>query len=566
MANFYKDNKDILFLLDNIDISKIIMLKEKDFKEKDIYEYAPSSVEDAIENYKIALDILGDICGNVIAPLAKDVDIEGARFENGEVYYAKGTKVALQRLTQADFMGFTIPRKYGGLNFPKTIYSLAIEMVSRADASLMNLFGLQEISETIYRFGTEDQRKKYLPRFCSGEYTGGMALTEPDAGSDLQAVSLKAYLGNDGRWYLDGVKRFITNGCGDIILVLARSEPNIKGARGLSLFIYKKDEHIKIRRIEKKLGLHGSPTCEIMFSHAPAEILGERKLGLVKYTFSLMNGARLGVAAQGVGIAEAAYRMAYDYAMSRKQFGSSIIEFPQVYEMLINMKVDIEAARRLVYFTSNIVDLKESFEERLANSGDKKLKKEFRQYSRYASFLTPMSKIFATEMANRIASDALQIHGGVGYTKDFEIERVYRDARVTNIYEGTTQLQVHAAIGGVITGGVMDLIDELLPKISDSNLKQGILELKECLDTCIKHIKEVGDSQFQHYHARRLVELGIFLITSCLLAIDAKKDLRKQKVADIFLNRAIAKSYEYKKYILSIPRSVINFKNEILND
>jgi len=566
VPNFYKDNKDILFLLDNIDISKIILLREKDFKEKDIYEYAPSSVEDAMENYKIALDILGDICGNVVAPMAKDVDIEGARFENGEVHYANGTKEALQRLTQADFMGFTIPRKYGGLNFPKTIYSLAIEMVSRADASLMNLFGLQEISETIYRFGTEAQRKKYLPKFCSGEYTGAMALTEPDAGSDLQAVSLKAHLGNDGRWYLDGVKRFITNGCADIILVLARSEPNIKGARGLSLFIYKRDEHIKIRRIEEKLGIHGSPTCEIMFTHAPAELLGERKLGLVKYTFSLMNGARLGVAAQGVGIAEAAYRMAYDYASSRKQFGSSIIEFPQVYEMLINMKVDIEAARRLVYFTSNIVDLKESFEERLANSGDKTLKKEFKQYSRYASFLTPMSKIFATEMANRVAYDALQIHGGVGYTKDFEIERVYRDARITNIYEGTTQLQVHAAIGGVITGGVMNLTDELILKINDSNLKQGIFELKECLDSCIKHIKEVGDSQFQHYHARRLVELGIFLITSCLLAIDAKKDLRKQKVADIFLNRAIAKSHEYKKYILSIPPSVINFKNEILND
>ncbi|WP_461833442.1 acyl-CoA dehydrogenase family protein, partial [Desulfothermus sp.] len=465
MPNFYKDNKDILFLLDNIDISKIILLREKDFTEKDIYEYAPSNVEDAMENYKIALDILGDICGNVVAPMAKDVDIEGARFENGEVHYANGTKEALQRLTQADFMGFTIPRKYGGLNFPKTIYSLAIEMVSRADASLMNLFGLQEISETIYRFGTEGQRKKYLPKFCSGEYTGAMALTEPDAGSDLQAVSLKATLGNDGRWYLDGVKRFITNGCADIILVLARSEPNIKGARGLSLFIYKRDEHIKIRRIEEKLGIHGSPTCEIMFTHAPAELLGERKLGLVKYTFSLMNGARLAVATQGVGIAEAAYRMAYDYASSRKQFGSSIIEFPQVYEMLINMKVDIEAARRLVYFTSNIVDLKESFEERLANSGDKTLKKEFKQYSRYASFLTPMSKIFATEMANRVAYDALQIHGGVGYTRDFEVERLYRDARITNIYEGTTQLQVHAAIGGVITGGVMNLTDELIPKI-----------------------------------------------------------------------------------------------------
>ena len=564
MPNFFKDNKDILFLIDNIDISRIVLLKEKDFEEKQSYEYAPSSVEDAIENYKIALDILGDICGNTIAPMAKEVDIEGARFENGVVHYAKSTKEALKRLTQADFMGFTIPRQYGGLNFPKTIYSLAIEMVSRADASLMNLFGLQEISETIYRFGTEEQRKKYLPKFCSGEYTGAMALTEPDAGSDLQAVSLKATLGNDGTWYLDGVKRFITNGCGDIILVLARSEPNIKGARGLSLFIYKKDEHLKIRRIEEKLGIHGSPTCEIMFTNAPAELLGERKLGLVKYTFSLMNGARLGVAAQAVGIAEAAYREAYDYANNRKQFGSSIIEFPQIYEMLTNMKVDIEAARRLVYFTSNVVDLKESLEESLESTKDKSKKREFKQYSRYASFLTPMSKIFATEMANRVVYDALQIHGGVGYTKDFEVERLYRDVRITNIYEGTTQLQVHAAIGGVITGGVMNLTDELLSQISDSNLKQGILELRECLDSCIRHIKKVGDSQFQQFHARRLVELGIFLITSCLLSIDAQKEPRKQKVVDIFLNRVMAKSCEYKKYILSNSSLIINLKDNIL--
>jgi len=564
VPNFFKDNKDILFLIDNIDISRIVLLKEKDFEEKHSYEYAPSSVEDAIENYKIALDILGDICGNTIAPMAKDVDIEGARFENGVVHYAKSTKEALKRLTQADFMGFTIPRQYGGLNFPKTIYSLAIEMVSRADASLMNLFGLQEISETIYRFGTEEQRKKYLPKFCSGEYTGAMALTEPDAGSDLQAVSLKATLGNDGTWYLDGVKRFITNGCGDIILVLARSEPNIKGARGLSLFIYKKDEHLKIRRIEEKLGIHGSPTCEIMFTNAPAELLGERKLGLVKYTFSLMNGARLGVAAQAVGIAEAAYREAYDYANNRKQFGSSIIEFPQIYEMLTNMKVDIEAARRLVYFTSNVVDLKESLEESLESTKDKSKKKEFKQYSRYASFLTPMSKIFATEMANRVVYDALQIHGGVGYTKDFEVERLYRDVRITNIYEGTTQLQVHAAIGGVITGGVMNLTDELLSQISNPNLKQGTLELKESLDSCIRHIKKVGDSQFQQFHARRLVELGIFLITSCLLSIDAQKEPRKQKVADIFLNRVMAKSCEYKKYILSNSSLIINLKDNML--
>ncbi len=561
MANFFKDNEDILFLLENVDISRIITLKEKNFKENTTYNYAPQDVSDALENYKLSLEVLGDICGEIIAPRARDVDIQGARFEEGKVFYADGTYEALKRLSQADLMGFTLPRKYGGINFPKSIYSLAIEMVSRADASLMNLFGLQEISDTIYRFGSEEQRERYLPPLCSGEYTGAMALTEPDAGSDLQSVSMKARKGDENIWYLDGVKRFITNGCGDIILVLARSEPNIKGARGLSLFIYKKDENIKIRRIEEKLGIHGSPTCEIMFTSAPAELLGERKLGLVKYTFSLMNGARLAVAAQGIGISEAAYRLAYDYAKSRSQFGTPIAHFPQVYEMLTNMKVDIEAGRRLVYFTSNVVDLKECLEEESKNN--KELRKEFKKYSRYAGVLTPMSKIFATETANRICYDALQIHGGVGYTKDFEIERLYRDARITNIYEGTTQMQVHAAIGGVITGVVDNIIDELLLDVELSYIKEGILEIKNSLNTCVKYIKELDNSEFQQYHARRLVEMGIFAITSCLLGIDAKRSLIKQKVAESFLHRMMARTEEYKRYILLRPEKVIDAKSII---
>lgn len=565
MANFYKDNEDISFLLDNVDLSDIIKLKERNFIEKDEYAYAPGDVDEAIENYKLSLDVLGDICANIIAPRAREVDEQGARFVKGRVEYADGTKEALTRLSQADLMGFTIPRRYGGINFPKTIYSIAIEMVSRADASLMNLFGLQEIADTIYRFGSEDQRKRYLPYFCSGEYTGAMALTEPDAGSDLQAVSMKAALGDDGKWYLNGVKRFITNGCGDVILVLARSEPNLKGARGLSLFIYKKDDTIKIRRIEDKLGIHGSPTCELMFNNSPCELLGERKLGLIKYTFSLMNGARLAVAAQAVGIAEAAVRQAYLYAKSREQFGTSIINFPQVYEMLVDMKVNVEAARRLVFFTSNIVDLKEGFEELDSEKQlDKMLKKDLKKYTRYAGFLTPMSKIFATEMVNSVCYDAIQIHGGVGYTKDFEVERLYRDARITNIYEGTTQLQVHAAIGGVITGAVFDLCDELEKDIEFHDLKQGIYDLKESLRGCIDYVKQMDNSEFQQFHARRLVEMGCFVVISSLLSIDANYSERKGKIARYFLNKAICKTADYKKQILSSTPSVINLKNEIL--
>ena len=541
MGNFFKDNKDINWLLKNIDLSEVILYKEKNFKDASKYDYAPSNIEDAIENYKIALDILGEICAERIAPMSKEVDKEGAIFKDGEVEYAKGTKKALKFLSQAQLMGFTLPRKYGGLNFPKTIYSMAIEIISRADGSLMNLFALQDIGETIYKFGNEDQKKRYLPRFSSGEITGAMALTEPDAGSDLQSVSLRAEERN-GKWYLNGVKRFITNGCGDVLLVLARSEPSTTGGRGLSLFIYERDENLKIRRIEDKLGLHGSPTCELQFNDAPCELLGERKLGLVKYAMSLMNGARLAVAAQSIGISEAAFREALDYAKNRVQFGMPIIEFPQVYEMLSKMRVFIEAGRRLICETSKIVDLKEGLEEHVSCFPDeaKKLKKRIRDYTRWSEILTPFSKIFCCEASNKICYDAIQVLGGVGYTKDFSVERYYRDVRVTTIYEGTTQIQVLSAVRGILNGSLFNLLDKYEEEthIKDSELFSEISRYRSDLEKAVKFVKEKKDQAFQQFHANRIVNMGIYTLVSYLVCLDGLVDSEKEKIAKTFVSLA----------------------------
>ncbi len=553
MGNFFRDNQDIEFLLSHKDLSEVIKLREKNFQEAKLFDYAPANETEALENYKIVLDILGDICANTIYPNARDVDIEGVSLKDGEVYYARGTQENLKRLRQAEVMGFTLPRRYGGLNLPKTIYSLATEMVSRADASLMNLFGLQEIADTIYRFGSEDQRKRYLPRFARGEVSGAMALTEPDAGSDLQAVSMKAEEGKDGKWYLTGVKRFITNGCGNILLVLARSEKDSKGGRGLSLFIYERDSTMRIRRIEEKLGIHGSPTCELQFNNSPAELLGERRMGLIKYTLSLMNGARLAVAAQGVGIAEAAYRAAREYALSRNQFGVPIITFPAIDEMLSLMRVKIEAARRLVFLTSTMVDLKESLEEMAQEKSkpSRDLRNRIKKYTKYASLLTPMTKIFATEMANKVTYDAIQIHGGVGFTKDFEVERLYRDVRVTNIYEGTTQLQVIGAIGGITTGVIFELLTELAQqKEMWRDILPELQRAEKELKNLVEYLKEKENDTFRRLHSRRLVEMATYIVMGYLLANDAYLEDKKKKLCLGYLDWAQGKMEEIKKRIL----------------
>ena len=553
-----------------MDLDRIIELKEDGFAERDIYPHAPKDAEDAQDNYQRVLDIVGEISGSFIAPRAAAVDRTGVRLKNGDVVFARETLEAIEQLKKADLMGFTLPRKYDGINMPMTIYMAAIELVSRADASFMLLFGLQGIAETISRFGSEDQKERYLPRFSAGAVMGAMALTEPDAGSDLQAVSLEADLRSDGKWYLNGVKRFISNGCADISLVMARSEKETPGGRGLSLFVYERDNNLKIRRLEQKLGLHGSPTCELQFNDAEAELLGKRKFGLVKYTMVLLNGARLAVGAQSLGIAEAAYREAYSYANTRVQFGKPIRRFAAVYEMLTDMKVAIEAGRALLYETTRIVDLQDGLEEEMKRYPERvsEIGKEFRRYAKLANLFTPMVKAWNSEMANAVCYDAIQVHGGVGYSREFNVERHYRDVRVTNIYEGTTQLQVVGAIGGVLGGGVSGRIDDYERSHDFSAVEaqhEIIREMRSNLETTVAHIKEKEHAGHQEYHSGRLVDMAADTLISYLMCIDALKSARKKKTARLFISKAKWRVRSVMNYILSNDDCLPEHYEEIID-
>jgi hypothetical protein len=465
VPNFFTDNDDILFLFNHLDLAELARVQERGFVDAQAgVDYAPVDEADAIDNYRRVLEIVGDVAGNVIAPRAEQIDEEGNTLnEDGTVTLHPLVADNIRRLGQADLMGFTLPRKYGGLNCPNLIYTMAIEMVSRADASLMNIFGLQGIAETINAFADDAIKDEFLPRFAHGEVTGAMVLTEPDAGSDLQAIRLKALQDDNGEWYLRGVKRFITNGCGEVLLTLARSEPEIADGRGLSLFISERSNRIRVRHLEHKLGIHGSPTCELVFDDAPARLIGQRQRGLITYVMALMNGARVGIAGQSLGIAEAAYRLGRTYANSRKQFGGPIERFPAVAEMVTDMKIAIEAARALTYETSCVCDLENNNTMVLegvggtgappADKDELKRRKELsRTLKRLSGMLTPMSKYYASEMCNRVADTTIQILGGSGYMRDYPAERYLRDARITNIYEGTSQLQVIAAVRGVCSG------------------------------------------------------------------------------------------------------------------
>lgn len=570
MSNFYIDNTDIQFHMKHMDFTRIVSLKEDDFAEKDEYPYAPNDLEDALDNYKRVLEIVGEISGEFVAPRAPDVDEQGASFKDGEVTYAKGTSEALDRLIKADLAGFMIPRKYGGINIPMTVYAAAIEMISRADASLMNFFGLQEIGDTILKFGSEDQKKRFLPRFSSGEVMGSMALTEPDAGSDLQAAMLKAELGSDGKWRLNGVKRFITNGCADISLVMARSEEGSTSGRGISLFVYERDENMKIRRIEHKLGIKGSPTCELQFNNAEAELLGKRKFGLIKYTMSLMNGARLSVAAQAIGIAEAAYREADNYSKDRVQFKQQIRNFPAVYELLTDMKVRIEAARSLLFETAGVVDIKEGIEEKIKEHPESEtdLRDDLKRYSKYAALLTPIVKWYAAEMGNKVCYDAIQVHAGVGFTCEFNVERHYRDVRITSIYEGTTQLQVVAAIGGVIGGVIFERLNDFESDNDFSSVKDFFniaQQMRTHLEMAVSHVKENGDPTFREFHSGRLVEMAADTFLSYILCIDATHSERKKKIADIFITKAKHRVKSNIDYIVSDEVSLVSFYKDVID-
>ncbi|MHC4719790.1 MAG: acyl-CoA dehydrogenase family protein, partial [Planctomycetota bacterium] len=521
MSNFYRDNEDIQFLLRHMDLGKVAGLCEDGFKFAGEFDYAPADAAEAVRNYDMVLDSLGQLSADFIAPRAEEVDLEGPTLnDDGTVTYAKGIAESLEKLAKADVMGFTAPYRFGGLNFPNLVYSMATEIVSRADAALMNIFGLQGIAETINAFASEELKEKYLHDFAAGKVTGAMVLTEPDAGSDLQAVKLRAFQDSDDKWFLHGVKRFITNGCGEVLLVLARSEPEISDGRGLSLFVCDRGPTVRIRRLEEKLGIHGSPTCEIFFDNTPCEIIGERQRGLITYVMSLLNGARIGIAAQSMGIAEAAYRVARDYAASRKQFGVAIEKLAAVRDMLIDMKLEIEAGRALLYETSRVVDMEIGLARRVESNPPedkaeaKQLKNEQRKYRRYAAMLTPMSKYYCSEMCNRVAYDSLQVLGGSGYMRDYACERHARDARITTIYEGTSQLQIVAAVRGVCSRTADKLLGELaegdyVGEVKDllEQLAKGAEQLKEA----VAFVKEQGN-EYMNLFGRALVDIGIDLV------------------------------------------------------
>lgn len=536
MANFYTDNDDIKFLFKHLDSKPLAEQIEEGFRFAQDYESAPANVDEALENYEMVLKSLGQLSGDFIAPRAESVDRQGSTLnDDGSVSYADGIFEDLDKLAKAEVMGFTLPHRFGGINFPNLVYSMATEIVSRADASLMNIFGLQGIAETINAFASEEIKQKYLHEFSSGKVTGAMVLTEPDAGSDLQAVNLKAFQDKEGNWLLHGVKRFITNGCGEVLLVLSRSEPDRSGGLGLSLFVCDRGPTVHIRRLEDKLGIHGSPTCEIFFDNTPCLLIGERQRGLVTYVMSLMNGARLGIGGQSMGIAQAAFNIARDYAASRKQFGLAIEKLPAVRDMLIDMQISIEAGRALLYETSIAVDheihyMKRSENKELDKDEAKEAKNEFRRYKRLTAMLTPMCKYYCSEMCNTVAYDSIQVLGGSGYMRDYASERHARDARITTIYEGTSQLQIVAAVRGVCSGTAEKFMTEMAEKKYDPDLKdllkllaRGTKQMKRA----IASVKEHGNDYMDLY-GRGIVDIAIDLIVGYLFCDQASTKVDMQ--------------------------------------
>ncbi len=569
MANYYNDNSGLKFHLNHPLMKEIVRLKERDYSFSKDFDFAPHDYEDAIDSYDRVLEVVGDICGDIISENAESIDAEGPEVIDGHVKYARGTEDNIKALNQAGLMGMSLPYKYEGLNFPIVPYIMAADIVSRADAGFVNIWGLQDCAETINEFASEEQKANYLPRVCNGD-TMAMDLTEPDAGSDLQAVQLRATWSEEKQtWLLNGVKRFITNGDGDISLVLARSEPGTKDGRGLSMFIYDKQSGgVTVRRIEHKMGIIGSPTCELVFKDAPGELVGSRKMGLIKYVMALMNGARLGIAAQAVGVSESAYREALAYAKERTQFGKAIIKFPAVYEMLSMMKAKLDASRTLLYETARFVDMYKTYmhiaEERKL---EKEERNEMKKYQRLADIYTPLVKGMSSEYSNQLAYDAVQIHGGSGFMKDYPVERIYRDARITSIYEGTTQLQVVAAIRGVTTDAYLKQIRVYeAEKVSAplEFMKRTLIILTADYEEAVKKVVGTNDNEFIDFHARRLVEMAGHIIMSYLLLLDTNRDDSFLKSAQNYLKFAKGQVKAHAEFIRASELSDLsNYKFEM---
>lgn len=566
MPNFYTDNPDIKLNLERLDLKALADIVGGDYSNANEHDFAPANRDEAAENYLDILEVVGDICAGPIFERSRQIDEEGHICENGDVTMNSLVLENLNDFKEMNLMGISLPYKYGGLNMPQTVKIAIIEMVSRADASLMTLVGLQDIAETIEDFGTDAQKMKYILPLATGEATGAMVLTEPDFGSDLQSIKTKAIPpadGNDsGVWHLNGTKRFITNGNGTTLLVLARSEEGTTDGRGLSMFVCSKDKTINIDRIENKLGIHGSPTCEMTFNNTPAYLVGKRKFGLIKYIISLMNGARIAVAAQGLGIAEAAYNLAKEYAETRIQFGKPIIEIPAVYKMLSDMRLNIEAGRLLLYETGKVVD-----KLKVSSKNPNVDRKETKYLERLAGVLTPFSKYFNAEMANKTAYDGLQVMAGNGYMKDYDMERYYRDARITNIYEGTSQLQVVASVGGILAG----VLDKEFDKFKELQFNDDLVLLTDIVKTMIssfnaavQSVKDKKDHEYTDYVAERIVKMGLDIYISTLFLDAATKNDRKVKLVEIWIVGATLRTKENSEFVISGNRNVIDSRAEII--
>ena len=562
------DAKKLQYYLDSPLMKRIVELKERDFADKDKFDYAPVSYDDAIENYKRIVEITDEVAKNIIEPNSESVDLEGPHLENNRMIYASKTYENLDATRKAGLWGITMPRRFGGLNLPMTVFSMLSELVSAADSGFQNVWSLQSCIDTLYEFGTPEQQAKYIPRICAGE-TMSMDLTEPDAGSDLQHVMLKATQDADGTWRLNGVKRFITNGDSDIHLVLARSEEGTRDGRGLSMFIYdKRDGGVDVRHIENKLGIHGSPTCELVYKNAKAELCGDRRLGLIKYVMSLMNGARLGIAAQSVGLEQEAYDQAVSYARDRKQFGEAIINFPAVYDMLSRMKAKLDASRAILYQTSRYVDIYKTLED---ISRERKLtgdeRKEMKKYSRLADAFTPLGKGMTSEFANQSAYDCVSVHGGSGFIMEYKAQRLLRDARIFSIYEGTTQLQVVAAIRYITNGTYLNIMKEMLAEEVSEAVKPLLDRIANCVDLyaeAVDKVKADNDQAEHDFLGRRLYNMTGDIILSLLLLKDATNDPEEfEKSANVFVRMAEEECVGSHAYVMNFKADDLkNFVTE----
>jgi 3-(methylthio)propanoyl-CoA dehydrogenase len=565
--NFFLDNPDLQFRLEHLDLGEVLELKEKSYSESDHYPTAPRNYADAMDSYRIVLDVLGEVCGERVAPRAAEADEEGAHYESGEVTYAAATLDAIEALRQAELFGAMLPREYGGLNLPESIYQMLVEVVARAESGLMTVYGLQEIASLIEEYGDPETKARVLPRFARGEVSGAMVLTEADAGSDLGAVATRATLDEaTGEWHLNGVKRFITNGLADVSLVLARSEEGSTDARGLSMFLVERDDTVKIRRIENKMGIHASPTCEIQYANTPAILIGKRRFGLMRYAMNLMNGARLAVAAQALGIAEAAYREADKYSRARIQFGKPIRNLPAVGRMLLSMRVDLEATRALLAETGRWVDLWKVYEKAVEEGGsetDPAIRARHKQAQALAETLTPMVKYCATEMGNRVCYQAMQVHGGAGYMREFNIERLFRDVRITNIYEGTSQLQVVAAIGKLLNRSLDPLLAEWQAAEYPADMaaeKALLAELTGLFDQAVGGLKALPERDRVDYYAVDLVEMAIWVAGGWLMLRDTNAAEDKKPIARAYVASVAPKVRAAAEVVLAsnpVPLEVI---------